>query len=127
MSLDHCRVVLVRPTIAANIGATARVMRNMGLRDLLLVAPEADIYDRQARQLATHGEDILDRARIVADLGEAIGDCVFVAATSADSGCDTPRRARSVSTPGWGSRATSGRSPRSSRSASCSLNEVTPT
>ena len=32
----NCRVVLVRPHIAANLGATARVMRNMGLTDLVL-------------------------------------------------------------------------------------------
>ena len=36
--LCHCRVVLVRPQIAGNLGATARVMRNMGLTDLVLVA-----------------------------------------------------------------------------------------
>src|SRR5438132_9494 len=40
--LSHCRVVLVRPQFAANIGATARAMRNMGLTDLALVAPPAD-------------------------------------------------------------------------------------
>jgi tRNA/rRNA methyltransferase len=84
--LHRCRVVLVRPQIAANVGATARVMRNMGLRELVLVAPEADIHDRQARQLATHGEAILDQARIVADFGAAVGDCVFVAGTSARTG-----------------------------------------
>jgi tRNA C32,U32 (ribose-2'-O)-methylase TrmJ len=46
----NCRVVLVRPHIAANLGATARVMRNMGLSDLVLVDPVADPNDRAARQ-----------------------------------------------------------------------------
>jgi tRNA/rRNA methyltransferase len=82
----NCRVVLVRPQIAANIGATARVMRNMGLSDLVLVAPEADPADPRAYQLATHGEEVLQRCRIVAELGEAVGDCVLVAATSARVG-----------------------------------------
>lgn len=41
MALSQCRVVLVRPQVAGNIGATARVMRNFGLNDLVLVAPEA--------------------------------------------------------------------------------------
>ena len=54
-----CRVVLVRPQIAANLGATARVMRNMGLSDLVLVAPAADPADRRARRLSTHGEEVL--------------------------------------------------------------------
>jgi tRNA/rRNA methyltransferase len=82
----HCRVVLVRPQIAANVGATARVMRNMGLSELVLVAPTADPADPRAHQLATHGEEVLDHSRIVAELGEAVGDCVLVAATSARVG-----------------------------------------
>src|SRR5438477_290600 len=79
----NCRVVLVRTEFAGNLGATARVMRNLGLSDLALVAPVASTHDRQARQMSTHGEEILDRCRVVADLGEAVADCVAVAGTSA--------------------------------------------
>jgi tRNA/rRNA methyltransferase len=86
MSLDNCRVVLVGTQVAGNLGATARVMHNMGLSRLVLVAPEADPADRQARQLSTHGEFILDRARVVPDIGEAVSDCVLVAGTSARVG-----------------------------------------
>jgi tRNA/rRNA methyltransferase len=86
MALDLCRVVLVRPQIAGNLGAAARVMRNFGLKDLVLVAPEADRDDRNARQMSTQGEEILDRARIVDDLGSALADCVLVAGTSARTG-----------------------------------------
>ncbi len=82
----NCRVVLVRPQFAANIGATARVMRNMGLSELVLVAPQADPTDAHARQLATHGEEVLTNCRIVSDLAEAVADCVLVAATSARVG-----------------------------------------
>jgi tRNA/rRNA methyltransferase len=84
--LSLCRVVLVRPQFSGNVGSVARVMCNMGLSDLVLVAPEADVNDRQARQLSTHGEDILDRARIVSELEDAVADCVLVAATSARKG-----------------------------------------
>jgi tRNA/rRNA methyltransferase len=90
-------VVLVRPTIAANLGATARVMKNMGLSDLVLVDPVAEPSDQNARQLSTHGEEILRRARTVADLGEAVADCVFVAGTSARVG--GPFRRQSVGRP----------------------------
>jgi TrmH family RNA methyltransferase len=86
MSLPNCRVVLVRPQIAENVGATARVMRNMGLNHLVLVAPEADATDRQARRLSTHGEGILHRARVVTELDEALADCVLVAGTTARTG-----------------------------------------
>jgi tRNA/rRNA methyltransferase len=82
----NCRVVLVRPQVAANLGAAARAMRNFGLSELVLVGPAADPNDREARRLSTHGEPILDRCRVVGDLGEAVADCVFVAGTSARTG-----------------------------------------
>src|SRR5262245_10080057 len=83
--LEQVRVVLVRPTIAANIGATARVMANFGLRELLLIAPAADPFSEEARKLSARGEWMLDAARIVADFGEAVGPCVLVVGTSARS------------------------------------------
>ena len=97
MTLANCRVVLVRPHYAGNVGATARVMRNFGLSHLVLVAPEADVTARQARQLSTHGEAILDQARVVADLGKAVADCVLVVGTSAHSG--GPYRRQSAGPP----------------------------
>lgn len=84
--LNHCRIVLVQPRIAGNIGATARIMHNMGLSDLVLVAPEADLNDRNARQQSTQGEEILDRARVVNDFANAVADCVLVVGTSARTG-----------------------------------------
>jgi tRNA/rRNA methyltransferase len=86
MALDRCRVVLVRPQVAGNLGSTARVMRNMGLSELVLVAPEADPADSRARRLSTHGEEILRQARRAADLGEAVADCLLVVGTSARTG-----------------------------------------
>jgi tRNA/rRNA methyltransferase len=95
--LSRCRAVLVRPQVAANLGATARLMRNMGLSDLVLVAPAADPSDRAARQLSTHGETILDRCRVVTDFADAVADCVLVAGTSARTG--GPFRRQSVGAP----------------------------
>jgi tRNA/rRNA methyltransferase len=87
MSLKRCRVVLVRTKVAANIGAAARVLRNMGLSDLVLVAPEADPADPRAEQLATvHAAEVLRSARVVRTLEEAVGNCLLVAATSANVG-----------------------------------------
>jgi tRNA/rRNA methyltransferase len=86
MALEHCRVILIETHYPGNLGATARVMRNLGLCDLVLVAPIADRNHKNARQMSTHGESILNDARVVADLGEAIGDCVLVVGTSARSG-----------------------------------------
>ncbi len=86
MPLERCRVVLVETHYPGNLGATARVMKNFGLGDLVLVNPKADLHDRQARQLSTHGEAILDNARIVGDLCEAVADCVLVIGTSGPEG-----------------------------------------
>jgi TrmH family RNA methyltransferase len=82
MSLARCRIVLVRTHYPGNLGATARVMRNFGLSDLVLVDPVTSVNELEARRMATHGLPILDSARVVPDLGEAVGDCVFTLATS---------------------------------------------
>jgi tRNA/rRNA methyltransferase len=72
-------------------------MCNMGLRDLVLVASEADPTDPRARRLSTHGEAILHSARQTAALGEALADCVLVVGTSARTGGLVRRQ--SVATP----------------------------
>jgi tRNA/rRNA methyltransferase len=87
MSLSNCRVVLVRTKVAANIGAAARVLGNMGLSDLVLVAPEADPADPRAELLATaHAAELLRSARVVRSFEEAVVDCLLLAATSANVG-----------------------------------------
>jgi tRNA/rRNA methyltransferase len=95
--MHNCRIVLVRTQVAGNLGATARIMRNMGLTQLVLVAPEADPADRNARQLSTHGEAILDSAPIVGSLDDAVAECVLVVGTSARTG--GPFRRQSVGLP----------------------------
>lgn len=80
--LTHCRVVLVRTHYAGNIGAAARAMKNFGLCDLVLVDPVADVAAHQARMLATNGVDVLDAARVVPTLDDAVADCGMVLATS---------------------------------------------
>ncbi len=81
-TLSRCRVVLVRPHYAGNLGATARVMRNFGLSDLVLVAPYCFPTDLEARRMARGGLDLLDSARTVPELGDALADCVYSFATS---------------------------------------------
>ena len=82
--LTNCRIVLVQPHYAGNIGSTARVMRNFGLRDLFLVAPVADHRGKDARRMSTHGQAILDAARVVSTLDDALAGCLVVLATSAN-------------------------------------------
>lgn len=95
--LARCRIVLVRPQFPGNIGAAARALRNFGLSDLVLVDPLAAPLDPQARRMAARGECVLRAARIMPDLGDALADCVFVAATSARTG--GPFRRQTVGPP----------------------------
>ncbi len=65
-------VVLVRPTEEGNIGSVARAMANMGLEELILVAPRAEIGET-ARAFGTqYGLPLLAQARIVDDLDRAL-------------------------------------------------------
>src|SRR3954464_2056240 len=84
--LHRCRVVLVRTHYPGNLGATARVMRNFGLTNLVLVDPVTSVNELEARRMATHGLSVLDAARVVPDLGDAVSDCVFTLATSGLTG-----------------------------------------
>lgn len=78
------QVVLVRPQFPGNLGAVGRVMHNFGCTELLLVDPRADPNDPEARRMATRGEFILQRARRLGSLDEALRNCRLTAATSAN-------------------------------------------
>ena len=80
--LANIRVVLVSTQHPGNIGATARAMLTMGLTDLVLVKPDRYPHP-QARASAAHAEVVLDRARVVSSLEEAVSDCGWVLATTA--------------------------------------------
>ena len=81
-ALANVRVVLVAPTHPGNIGAVARAMRTMGLRDLRLVRPRR-FPSAEATERAAGAFDVLDRARVVDDLSEALADCRWAVATTA--------------------------------------------
>jgi tRNA/rRNA methyltransferase len=80
--MAQIRIVLCRPSHPGNIGAAARAMKTMGLRDLRLVSPER-FPAPEAEWMATNAADVLASARIHASLAQAIGDCVAAFAMSA--------------------------------------------
>jgi tRNA (cytidine32/uridine32-2'-O)-methyltransferase len=80
--LDSVRVVLVDTSHPGNIGAAARALKNMGLRQLYLVAPR-DFPSDRAVWRAANATDVLDNAVVVETLDEAIADCGLVVGTSA--------------------------------------------
>lgn len=79
---DYVRVVMVETTHSGNIGAVARAMKNMGLGNLWLVNP-VSFPDETSYARSSGASDVLDRARVVSTLDEAIADCALVMGTSA--------------------------------------------
>lgn len=79
---DQIRIVLVETSHSGNIGAVARAMKNMGLGNLWLVNPSS-FPDEASYARAAGASDVLDGARVVASLEEALADCVLVMGTSA--------------------------------------------
>ena len=80
--LDKIRVVLVNTSHPGNIGGAARAMKNMGLKSLVLVDP-IKYPHRDANSRAAGADDILENARVVATLEEALEGCSVVLGTSA--------------------------------------------
>ena len=75
-------VVLVEPAGPLNVGSVARLCANFAIEQLRLVAPRCDHRGPEARQMAVHGEALLEQATLYPDLAAAIADCQRVVATS---------------------------------------------
>src|SRR5690625_4964834 len=81
---DRIRIVLVGTTHSGNIGAAARAMKVMGLHRLYLVAPQ-DFPSSVATAMAAGADDILARAAVVDNFGDAVADCQLVMGTGRKS------------------------------------------
>lgn len=57
-------IILLEPENSGNVGAVARVMKNFGFKELILVNPKCEIND-ECRKRAKHAQNILDNAKIV--------------------------------------------------------------
>lgn len=80
--LHRVRVVLFEPQDPVNIAAAVRAMKNMGVRDLVLVRP-VEFTAYRIEGIAHDTYDIIERIRTVDSLDEALADCVHVVAFSA--------------------------------------------
>ena len=78
------RFILINPSHAGNVGAAARAMKVMGFDDLVLVAPRwANVLRREETiQRASGALDVLDKARMVATLDEALDGMTHLCATA---------------------------------------------
>ncbi len=78
------RFILINTSHAGNVGATARAMKVMGFDDLVLVAPRwANVLRREETiQRASGALDVLNKARIVDTLDEALDGMAHLCATA---------------------------------------------
>lgn len=83
--LSRVRVVMISTSHAGNIGSAARAMKTMGLTELFLVTPRdaGAPKNPQAIALASGASDVLEGARIVASLDDALADVHFAFAFTA--------------------------------------------
>ncbi len=80
--MDSIRVVLSHTTHPGNIGAAARAMKTMGLRQLYLINPR-HFPDPQADAMSAGADDLLREAVVCGSIDEALQGTVFVAAMTA--------------------------------------------
>jgi tRNA/rRNA methyltransferase len=78
------RFILINTSHAGNVGAAARAMKTMGFTDMVLVAPRwANVLRREETiQRASGALDVLNNARIVETLDEALGGMTHLCATA---------------------------------------------
>jgi tRNA/rRNA methyltransferase len=88
----NIRIVLVEPAGPLNVGSVARVMKNMGLHQLVLVNPHCDYLGEEARLMAVRAADILETAKVVESLPAALVGCVRAIATTGDDGRSLPTK-----------------------------------
>jgi tRNA/rRNA methyltransferase len=81
---DDTRFILIGTSHAGNVGAAARAIKVMGFTDLVLVAPRfADVLQHgDALAMASGATDVLERARVVPSLAEALDGITYACATA---------------------------------------------
>lgn len=81
---DPTRFVLMHTSHPGNVGSAARAMKVMGFSDLVLVAPRfADVLSRdEALAMASGATDVLEGARVVGSLAEALDGVTYACATA---------------------------------------------
>jgi tRNA/rRNA methyltransferase/tRNA (cytidine32/uridine32-2'-O)-methyltransferase len=81
MVLSDIVIILCRASEPGNVGAVCRVMKNMGLSRLRMVAPQP--FDEAALLARTvHAEDVWRGAEFFDTLAEAASDCSLVVGTT---------------------------------------------
>ena len=84
--LDSIAIVLVRPRVAENIGAAARVACNMGIKQLILVNSTKPPREPMAKMATHKAAHLIDNLLVFPTLEEALADFTLVVGTTARRG-----------------------------------------
>ena len=82
MSSENIRIVMINTSHPGNIGAAARVMKNMGLKRLYLIQPKS-FPNYEASAMASGASDLLSKAIVCDSFEEALDGCHLVLGTTA--------------------------------------------
>ena len=80
--LDQVRIILVEPASPGNIGSVARVLKNTGIGQLVLVNPAPWRNEPETGWMAHGSAEILEAAREVDTLEQAVSGTHFVVGTT---------------------------------------------
>ncbi len=83
MKMDS-RVVIVEPKYDGNVGSVARVMKNFGFKELVLVKPPP--LGDFCRAMASHAVDVLDNCKTVDSFEEAVKNSNIIIGTTGITG-----------------------------------------
>lgn len=81
--MSEISVILVKPLYAGNIGSVARIMKNFGFKNLILVNPCK--LGKEADNMAVHAKGILQRAKIYKNFESAIKNFDLIVGTTSES------------------------------------------
>ncbi|MEN6622503.1 MAG: RNA methyltransferase [Smithella sp.] len=90
-------IVLYKPKYAGNVGSIARVAKNMGVGNIIVVGA-ADLDREEMERRSTHlALDMLEQVKYYDDIGEALADFQYIVGTTARLGkargpFNTPRK-----------------------------------
>ena len=81
MLLNEVKIVLSRVSEAGNAGAVCRAIKNMGIADLRLAAPQPLFTDTILIR-AVNSREIWENTQVFDTLAEAVADCSIVVGTT---------------------------------------------
>jgi tRNA/rRNA methyltransferase len=84
--LDNITIILVRPRVAENIGAAARITFNMGISRMVVISDTTFAREPMAKMATHKAAHIIDRLTIYSSLPKALEKQTFVVGTTARRG-----------------------------------------